>query len=91
MNIAEQMRELSNKNGAEETIKRCVEYNLRWVKEYAAKGRTRKTIDFYDGKEYINSDLRDSVREELRKMGFKVYCPHEYSGGVMQLTEYIFW
>ena len=91
MNIAEQMREISNQNGAAETVKKCVEYNLRYIKEYAKEGRTRKTMDFFDGNDYISRDLRDSVRNELRKLGFEVYCPHEYSGGVMQRTEYIFW
>ena len=97
MNIADEMRNISKQSGTD-YVQDAYEYELKYIKQYASEGRREKTFSGYSPKKnkdtdcgYLSARDKELLRDRLRADGFTVCVPHRYSGGVLQVTEYVQW
>lgn len=97
MSIADEMRNISKQNGTD-YVQDAYEYELEWIKHDASEGRREKSFSGYSPKKkkdtnygYLSAREKELLRERLRADGFTVCVPRRYSGGVLQITEYIQW
>lgn len=97
MSIADEMRNISKEN-CTDYVQDAYEYSLKWIKHYASEGKRENVFSPYSPKKnadtgngYLSERDKELLRERLRADGFTVCVPHRYSGGVLQITEYIQW
>lgn len=98
MNMAEEMRRLAE-NAGKSAVDAAYATMMKKIKEAAQEGKREivwhpyisnyKELGFESC--YLSARDKELLREKIERDGFRVVLPHRYSGGVLQVTEYVQW